>query len=296
MPTVSVIMPVYNGAGYLQAAVTSILGQSFSDFEFIIVDDGSRDRTGEILRAAAASDTRIRVVSQENRGIAPSLNTGLALATGDLVARMDADDIALPHRFEQQVAFLRDHPECGLVGGQILFTDPDDRPLMRLVHPLNHAEMVSVMMGGSASLAHPTVMFRRALAQEIGGYSLDFEHAEDIDFFLRLSERAEIANLPDVVLRYRQHWASIGFTKAKAQAASHSRAVAEAARRNGAPVPAPIEISVQGDLEDVYRRWAWWALGDRNLGSARHYARKALLRRPLDQQNWRLMICAIRGY
>lgn len=296
MTLISVVMSVYNGEKYLETAIASILSQTVSDFEFIIIDDGSKDGTREILSRHSARDGRLKVISCENRGIAISLNDGLSVAQGSLIARMDADDIALPERFARQVAYLEAHPDCGLIGGQILYTDPDNRPLMTSTHPANHEAVMATMMGGSASLAHPTVMFRRAVALEIGGYSNDFLHAEDVDFFLRFGERARLANLPDCVLRYRQHWKSVGFENGQVQADSKFRAIREAAMRVGAPEPLPVEIGSFGTLETIYERWAWWALGDRHLDTARFYARKVLWKRPLDSASWRLFACAFRGY
>lgn len=295
MPRISVVMPVYNGQRYVKKAIGSILSQTFQDFEFIIVDDGSTDKTPEILKAAAILDSRIRVVTRENRGISPSLNEGLALARGDLIARMDADDISLPNRFALQVAYLDAHPDCGLVGGQIIFTDPHDRPLIKMRHPLDHAEVLDTMMKGTESLSHPTVMFRRKIAQAIGGYSLRFEHAEDIDFFLRMGEQAKVANLPDLVLRYRQHQKSIGFVHAQEQAAAHSRAIREAAKRTGAPDPEPVRIGAVGAKHAINERWAWWALRDGHLQTARLYAWRVLRQRPLATDSWRLAACAVRG-
>ena len=138
MALLSVLMPVYDCDQFVQAAIDSILNQTFRDFEFIIIDDGSKDRTAEIVEAAAARDPRIRVISRENRGIVPSLNEALEQATGTLVARMDGDDISLPDRFSRQVAYLQANPECGLVGTQIMFMDPDGRPIAPMPNPLGH--------------------------------------------------------------------------------------------------------------------------------------------------------------
>lgn len=296
MPRISVLMPVYNGERYVRKAIDSILSQSFRDFEFIIIDDGSTDRTSQILAAAAMRDLRVRIISHENRGISPSLNAGLAVARGELIARMDADDVSLPDRFALQVAYLDAHRDCALVGGQIMFTDPADWPLTTMQHPLDHDGVVATMMAGSESLSHPTVMFRRDIALEIGGYSLRFEHAEDIDFFLRMGERGKLANLPDLVLHYRQHHKSIGYTYAQEQAAAHSRAIREAADRTGAPRPEPVRVGVSIGTRDVINeRWAWWALRDGHLPTARLYAWRVLKRRPLATGSWRLAACAVRG-
>src|ERR1700726_1508117 len=119
-PTISVLMPVYNAERYVAEAVESILSQTFADFEFIIIDDGSKDRSLAILEEYAARDPRIRLVSRPNTGIVKALNQGLALASGELVARMDADDIAMPERLAKQRDYLADHPECVMVGSRVL--------------------------------------------------------------------------------------------------------------------------------------------------------------------------------
>jgi glycosyltransferase involved in cell wall biosynthesis len=295
MTRISVIMPVFNCAGYVEAAIASILDQTYTDFEFIIIDDGSTDQTGKLVDAAAARDARIHLISRENRGISPSLNEGLALARGEYVARMDGDDIALPERFATQIAFLDANPECGLVGTQIMFVDPEGRPLIPMQAPLTHDAIVSTMMRGRESISHPTVMFRRKQALEIGGYLDRFVVAQDIDFFLRMADKAGLANLPDMMLHYRQHLTSVGRTQAALQAKSHTLAIVEAAARMKISAPDPVRIAEFKDVVDDYARWAWWALGSRYLATARHYAGKVLRARPIDRESWRLMFCVLRG-
>lgn len=295
MPLISVLMPVYNCDAYVQAAIDSILTQTFRDFEFIIIDDGSKDRTAEIVKAAAARDPRIKVISRENRGIVPSLNEALDQATGELIARMDGDDISLPDRFQRQVDYLRAHPDCGLVGTQIMFMDPDGRPIAPMPNPVGHDEIVDTMMNGSESVSHPTVLFRTAVARSINGYSNQYKHAEDIDFFLRMAEATTVANMPDILLHYRQHAKSIGRTQTDAQAEAHYRAICDAAARMGRPKPQAIERRTYGNETDDHARWAWWALQSRQLPSARFYARKVLAARPFSLESWRLAYCVMRG-
>ncbi|HEY6918467.1 MAG TPA: glycosyltransferase [Tabrizicola sp.] len=295
MPLISVLMPVYNCDAYVQAAIDSILTQSFRDFEFIIIDDGSKDGTAAIVKAAAARDPRIKVISRENRGIVPSLNEALEVATGELVARMDGDDISLPDRFRKQVDYLAAHPDCGLVGTQIMFMDPDGRPIAPMPNPLDHEGIVQTMLDGSESVSHPTVLFRTAVARSIGGYSNQYKHAEDIDFFLRMAEATRVANMPDLLLHYRQHAKSIGRTQTEAQAEAHYRAICDAAARTGRPKPALLDRREYGNETDDHARWAWWALQSRQLPSARHYARKVLAARPFSPESWRLAFCVLRG-
>jgi glycosyltransferase involved in cell wall biosynthesis len=295
MPLISVLMPVYNCEEYVQAAMDSILNQTFRDYEFIIIDDGSKDRTKEIVLAAAARDARIKLISRENRGIVPSLNEALEQATGSLIARMDGDDISLPERFQRQVDYLAAHPDCGLVGTQIMFMDPDGRPIAPMPNPLGHEEIVATMLDGNESVSHPTVIFRRDTARSINGYSDRFKYAEDIDFFLRMAEATQVANMPDLLLHYRQHAKSVGRTQTEAQANSHYRAICEAAERTGRPKPKPIERRAYGNETDDHSRWAWWALQSGQLPAARFYARKVLKARPFAPDSWRLAFCVMRG-
>jgi len=118
-PAISVVMSVFNGQAFLSEAIESILGQTLRDFEFLVVDDGSTDRTAEILAGYASRDGRMRVLRHENKGRAVSLNIGMTLATGDYIARMDADDVAMPCRLQEQFAFMQRHPEVGLLGGAV---------------------------------------------------------------------------------------------------------------------------------------------------------------------------------
>lgn len=295
MALISVLMPVYNCDEYAQAAVDSILNQTFQDFEFIIIDDGSNDRTAEIVKAAATRDPRIKVISRENRGIVPSLNEALEVATGELIARMDGDDISLPDRFRRQVDYLRKHPDCGLVGTQIMFMDPDGRPIAPMPNPVDHEGIVQTMLEGNESVSHPTVLFRAGVARSIGGYSNQYKHAEDIDFFLRMAEATKVANMPDLLLHYRQHAKSIGRTQTVAQADAHYRAICDAAARTGKPKPSPLERREYGNETDDHARWAWWALNSQQMSAARFYAGKVLKARPFDRNSWRLAFCVLRG-
>ncbi|MCY3867896.1 MAG: glycosyltransferase family 2 protein [Chloroflexi bacterium] len=143
MPAVSVVMPVYNGECYLAEAIESILGQTFTDFEFIIVDDGSRDGSAAIIHDFAKRDERIRVIQHErNRGLTSARNSGIAASRGQFVAAMDHDDISLPRRIEKQADFLHSHPRLGLVGTHVRTLLPDLSVLRIDEFPQCHAEIV----------------------------------------------------------------------------------------------------------------------------------------------------------
>src|SRR5580700_3628902 len=155
-PVVSVLMPVFNAQKYLALAVESVLDQTFREFELIAVDDGSSDGSSGILEEFARQDTRVRVISRPNTGIVGALNDALAVARGELLARMDSDDVCLPGRFEAQVKYMREHPEVVLAGTQVMVIDEDGdsiAPLRGLV--LEHEQIEQALLATNWPLVHP---------------------------------------------------------------------------------------------------------------------------------------------
>lgn len=200
-------MSVFNGERFLSEAIESVLAQSFGDFEFVILDDGSRDGTRAIIQGYAARDARIRPIFRENRGLIASLNQLLAESRSPLIARMDADDICKPERFARQIAFLAAHPDHGVVG---TWTEDIDEfgkpyPLDGYDHPVDHEEFLAAIERGKPLLCHPSVMFRREPVRSVGGYHAAFRHCEDMDLWLRLASVTRIANLPERLVRYRHY-------------------------------------------------------------------------------------------
>jgi glycosyltransferase involved in cell wall biosynthesis len=193
-------MPVYNTAEYLREAVDSIIGQTLSDFEFLIIDDGSTDGSAEILDDYEKSDDRIRVFHQENRGLAVSLNRGLRAAGGKYIARMDSDDISLPERFAKQVAFMDRHPEVGLCGTAFMQFGERTGASWTMTDP---EEIKSRLMFWPC-FGHPTVMMRRELVvRENLYYDTEFKQSEDHELWVRFSRHCKITNLTEVLLLYR---------------------------------------------------------------------------------------------
>ncbi len=204
-PRLSVLMTVYNGLPYVRSAVESILNQTFVDFQFVIVDDGSTDQTLEYLQGLA--DPRVTVVARENGGTAAAANEGLSYCSGELLARMDADDEAIPTRFERQVQYLDQHPEIGLVGSYT-WALGECRTGGVTPLPTDHEEIVDALMAGRHALSHPTLMMRTDLLEEIGGY-WPYRLIDDWDMMLRMSETTLLANIPEPLLRYRVHRGSL---------------------------------------------------------------------------------------
>jgi glycosyltransferase involved in cell wall biosynthesis len=211
MPRVSVIMPVHNAGQFLGQAIESILQQSWRDFELICIDDGSEDGSVDVLEATRARDPRVRVLRQNHQGIVAALNSAFVAAAGELIARMDSDDVAEPQRFARQVEHLDRHPDIAVLGTAYRIVDEHDRPVKAMPVPLE-PEAVAQALTRRNCLAHPTVMMRRAaLAGLRGPYRHAFRYAEDYDLWLRVSEGAKLANLPDVLLRYRRRFDAIRF-------------------------------------------------------------------------------------
>lgn len=203
-PALSVIMSVYNNAAHLYPCVQSILQQHFDDFEFLIVDDGSTDGSTEILRELAATDSRIRLIIRENKGLVASLNELLEAARAPLLARMDSDDIAMPERFAKQIAYLSAHPHIGILGTNT--HDLDETGLLLPVpamYPFSAADVRRLLELGPP-VCHPSVMMRTALIRDLGGYRAAFRHAEDYDLWLRATRVTQITSLPDRLLLYRR--------------------------------------------------------------------------------------------
>jgi glycosyltransferase involved in cell wall biosynthesis len=200
MPRISVIMSVYNSEAYLAEAVNSILQQTYEDFEFIIINDGSSDHSNEIL--AAYHDSRIRYVEQANIGLTRSLNKGIAMAQGEYIARMDADDRSMPERFANEVAFLEQHQDHALVGTVHDILNAQGA-VIRTVRPLLHHEALQRILPRRNQFAHGSVMFRKQMIQAVGGYRRKFWYCQDYDLYLRLVNRYKLANLSEVGYQWR---------------------------------------------------------------------------------------------
>jgi GT2 family glycosyltransferase len=231
-------MSVFNARRFLEEAVNSILNQSFQDLEFVIIDDGSTDGSGQILDSYQNSDSRVAVYHQENSGLTASLNRGCALSRGKYIARMDADDVAVRDRLMRQVEFMDNHPGIGVVGGAVECIDGAGKSLFRYRLPLKDDEIKVALRRGDCPLAHPTVLLRREAFATVAGYRMAMVHAEDYDLWLRIADRFQLANLEMVVLKYRVHPNQVSIRKWRQQALSNLAArIAATSRRNGNPDP-----------------------------------------------------------
>ena len=207
VPLLSVVMPVYNSELYLAEAIESILGQTFTDFEFIIVDDGSEDNSADIIRQYAQRDCRIRLIQlAENAGPSIARNVGLIAAKGELYATMDSDDVSLPERLRKQVNLLQAKPEIGAVGVHCRTVNANMQPKYDRQPPARHALILLNHFVGlqSAPFVHASLMMRRGLVLEAGGYDESINYASDCDLITRMLGLTRFANIPECLYLHRR--------------------------------------------------------------------------------------------
>jgi glycosyltransferase involved in cell wall biosynthesis len=214
-PKLSVIMSVLNGEPYLREGVESVLTQTFEDFEFIVLDDGSTDNTAQILESY--DDPRIvRLSNPANLGLPKSFNRCLSVCRGEIIVRQDADDMSMPSRFMEQLDYLERHPDIGVLGTQMDVVDERGDFLYKYELPISHP-MIAWQLFFGRSLAHPTVMMRRSLIERVGGYNPSFPYSEDFELWTRLVEITRIENLSNPLYKYRWRADSFSSTKSNEQ-------------------------------------------------------------------------------
>ncbi|MEM6884010.1 MAG: glycosyltransferase [Verrucomicrobiota bacterium] len=223
-PYVSIIMPVYNTASYVHEAIDSVLKQSFQDFELLVYDDGSTD--GSVSVIESFSDPRIRLVKSEvNQGYTTWLNRGLQDSRGELIARMDADDISAPERLEKQVAWMRKNPQGVLLGTCCRLIDAKGAEVGRKLHPTSNAALQWELLLDNP-FQHPSVMMRAEILRQYGlEYDLSLQPTEDYGLWAHLALHGEVGNLPECLLDYRVHDTQISQEKRHLQLSCHDRVV-----------------------------------------------------------------------
>jgi GT2 family glycosyltransferase len=284
---VTVLLPVHDAERYLPEAVESVLAQSYRDFELLAIDDGSRDGSAAILDAYARRDPRVRVVRRPHEGLIATLNEGLALARGELIARMDADDVALPERFERQVERLDRDPGLVCIGGCYEVIDASGRRIDLVRRPCHSEPILDALLAGVSAVCHATAMYRRRAVIAAGSYDASARLAEDYDLWLRLADTGRLENLPETVLRVRQHEHSESERHHALQLEQARRICAQARRRRGlAELETPLRpwrpladpLSRQQHLVGVCR--SAWRLGERRTAIA--YALRAVATHPFS--------------
>ena len=262
MTKVSVITTVYNGERYFDRAVPSILAQSTSDFEWVIVDDGSTDTTPERLAALAASDARVRVLSPGRLGFARALNHAIEQARVAYIALQDFDDRSYPDRLRLQAAFLDAHPEVGVVGGSYLLIDETRHERYERIPPDQHDQIVRAM-ASRIPFAHTLVMFRKEAWRQAGGYPLRDDGLEDFRLWIEFGRLGwRFANLPELLGDHVVHARSYWFTNFKYQARQRNLAKLQWLAIRTFGLPLWMSIYPAG-------RYVYWAMPDGMKRAAR---------------------------
>jgi len=201
-PLVSVILPVYNAAAYITEAIQSVLNQTYSNFELIVINDGSTDDSEALIKQF--TDSRIRYYAQTNRGLGATLNVALGYCKAELIARQDQDDVSYPQRFEKQVAYLLSHPEVVLLGTRARIVTDSGAVYGYHLHASDNA-VLKLDMVFDNPFVHSSVIFRKQAVMAVGGYNPNRNIYEDYDLWSKLAVHGHVANLPEVLLDYRHH-------------------------------------------------------------------------------------------
>jgi len=244
-PVVSVLMSVFNGEHHLAVALESVLEQTFADFEFIVIDDGSTDSTWEILADYASRHSRMRLLRHDsNMGLTRALNRGLEMARGRYVARQDADDISLPERFSRQLGYLKLHPDIGLLGtGTRAVTQAGT--IKWTIRPPVESMLIGWRLLFESCFAHSSVMFRSSVLRKTGPYAEDFVYAQDFELWSRMSAHTKLANLPEVLVHRCIGPHSMSTSRAREQSLAAARVIqGNSSRLSGRDVPFVVACNV----------------------------------------------------
>jgi glycosyltransferase involved in cell wall biosynthesis len=213
-PLVSVVMPVYNSENYIVEAIESILNQTYKNFEFIIINDGSTDKTLDIIKKYAKKDKRIKVVNNEkNLKICKSLNKGILLSKGKYIARADGDDISLKNRFKEQIEFLEKNKDVGVVGGYMQIFNGETGKNISIRRYETDDKKLKKNIFFYSPLSHPTVVFRKEVFNKLGMYDENYHDCEDLELWFRIGSKYKFANIPKILIKYRYHPNSITVRK-----------------------------------------------------------------------------------
>ena len=288
-PKVSVIMSVYNGEKYLSEAIESVLNQTLTDFEFIMVNDGSTDDSLKIIKSY--DDKRVRLIDNEtNIGLTRSLNKAIEQARGEFVARQDADDVSLPGRFEEQVRYFERHPETALLGTGIYIIDEGGKVLGKKAAPANPGD--SLLQANRFN--HGSTMFKSAVVRKLGGYNELLRYCQDYELWLRMAKSHEVRNLKQGLYKLRSHDENIQFRKRDETALYHLLAqrlagddldaeALKAVKENGIKSLFPY---LNKEEKVVFSKAvAYMHLQHNEVKLAREEYRKVLRLKPLDLRN-----------
>jgi glycosyltransferase involved in cell wall biosynthesis len=296
-PTVSVLVTAHNAGRYIRTALESLQKQTLEDIEIVVVDDGSTDDTADIVGVMAAEDPRIRLIrGRVCVGISRAANRGLAACRADIIARMDADDVAYPDRLEKQLAFFR-ASDAVAVGCYVEFIDAKGRQLTVIESPTDNDTIQDMLLQGDCTLWHTGSMIDAAALRRVNGYNVEYGSAVDVDLWLRLGEVGKLANQPEVLQQYRFYNASVSAKKRDQQMNLCRRATLEAAERRG--------VEPRFQQKDHWRagstrasrlrftlRLGWWAFRNDRPKTTAIYAVKSLGLSPLSREPWAMLRAA----
>jgi glycosyltransferase involved in cell wall biosynthesis len=294
------MVPVFNTGRFVADTIRSILAQDLRDLELIVIDDGSTDDSPRILRELAATDSRVRLVCRENKGLVATRNEMLQMARGEFLAVNDSDDLSQPDRLSRQVKFLRENPEVVVVGGAFDMIDDAGRYLTTLCPPRDDAAIQKSLLSGHCSICHSCGMMRASAVRQVAGYDSHFTYSHDLELWLRLGEVGRLANLqwPSVV-RFRLHENSISETKRHQQRALCREACERAWSRRGLK-DVPFEAEQpwrpgkdRGSRHKFALQYGWWAFANGERKTAMYYGKRAIAAQPLNFQGWKLIASAM---
>jgi len=295
--SVSVLMPVYNSALFLAEAIDSILNQTLTNFELIIIDDGSQDNSLKIIKKYAEVDSRIRYLSRDNKGISSTRNQLVAMAQASYIAWMDSDDISLPQRLDVQFKYLSQHTDCVALGCMAEFIDQQGLKICKWKVPTEHEDIDGWhLLGKGGGVVFAASIMLTSAVKQAEGFDESLEGAEDLALFLRLAELGIIENIPESLYIYRQHVNSISHAKKQKIQKDTQQVVSQARLRRGLKPLQLLNAQKESSLSNIYTKWGWWALMDGNIATARKYAWKSVVSSPLKWHSWKLLACSIRGY
>lgn len=300
-PLVSVVMPVFNGEKYIAKAVESILNQTMTEIELIVVNDGSTDNTDSLLKELSNFDSRVKVIFHQNKGVSLSRNIAIGEAKAEFIALMDADDVSEPTRLQKQYDFLNNNPEVVALASQVNFICPRGVKISSSNFNTQHEQIeLALLEDDGQHFCQPSVMFRKDKGISIGLYDQSLKMGEDVDFFLRLALIGKLHTLDEPLLNYRRHTSN---ATASDNIVMHDFDLvylknAWAMRQRDFPEDF-VHWSVHHtprSRESYFHQWGWNALKKGELSIARKYAVDLIKINPFSVANLKFLMCSLRGY
>ncbi|NMC51671.1 glycosyltransferase family 2 protein [Candidatus Kuenenbacteria bacterium] len=225
---VSVLLSAYNAEKYLPEAIESILNQTFTDFEFIIINDASTDKTKEIIENYAKQDKRIRLIHNTyNLGLTKSLNVGIREAQGEYIVRLDADDLSAPERLARQYEFMEGNPKYALTGSWVKIIDENGQMLAKRQPPVETKLIKFHFIFGKPCIWHSSIFFRKDKIAKIGNYNEEYKYAQDLNLYVKLLKEEQITNVPEFLVSHRIHGNSLGRNNSEAQHLCYLKSIFE---------------------------------------------------------------------